>query len=382
MPWKRMETMDQKIQLIADWNSHCYSVTNLSQKYDLSRPTIYKWVERYREFGIDGLKEQSRKPLNSPNQTEEYIVELIVREKLKNRNRGPKKVYHQLKRQYPDLDIPVPSTIGELLKKQGLVNKRRRRLRVPAYTEPFKECNEPNVVWSADYKGQFYTRDEKVCYPLTISDNYSRYLLECQGLIGPRYRETREVFEKVFSEYGLPAAIRVDNGTPFSGKCPGGLSRLSVWWIQLGIIPERIDKGCPQQNGRHERMHRTLKEETLHPVERNIQEQQESFDRFRVDYNDDRPHEALGQDVPSAYYKKSTKPYTRRLKKPEYDSDCTVRHVKYSGEISFKGKMYSITRLLTGQPVGLQEIDNGKWKLYYSFQPIGILDLRKKRIVK
>lgn len=382
MPWKIMNTMDQKIQLITDWQSQYFSITDLSQKYGLSRPTIYKWLERYEELGIDGLKEQNRTPRYSPNQTKDAIVKLIIAEKLKNRKRGPKKVYHQLKAQYPHIDLPAPSTIGEWLKKHGLVNKHKKRLRVPPYTEPFQACQTPNDAWSADYKGQFYTRDARVCYPLTISDNYSRYLLKCQGLPGPRYHETRAVFETAFKEYGLPDAIRIDNGTPFTGKCLGGLSRLSIWWIQLGIIPERIDKGCPQQNGRHERMHRTLKEEALDPASRNMKEQQKRFDWFRIDYNNYRPHEALQQNVPSNYYQRSIRPYVEKPVMPDYDLDYAVRYVRHNGEIKFKGGMYYLTQLLTGQPVGLKEVADGQLTIYYSFQPIGTLDLRKNKIIK
>jgi transposase InsO family protein len=382
MPWKKMSTMDQKIQMVADWQSEYLSITDLSQKYSLSRPTIYKWLKRYEEFGIDGLKEQSRKPLHSPNQTKDDIVELIIKEKLKNRKRGPKKVYYQLATQYPHIDLPSPSTIGEWLKKRGLVNKRKKRLRVPAYTEPFQACQTPNAVWSVDYKGQFYTKDTCVCYPLTISDNYSRYLLKCQGLPGPRYEETRKVFEEVFREYGLPEAIRSDNGTPFTGRCAGGLSRLSIWWIQLGIIPERIDKGCPQQNGRHERMHRTLKEEAIYPVSRNMKEQQKRFDLFLIDYNNNRPHEALGQNTPGNYYQRSIRPYVEKPVMPDYDLDYAVRHVRHSGEIKFKGGIYYLTQLLTGQPVGLKQVADGQWTVYYSFQQIGTLDLRKNKIIK
>lgn len=382
MPWKRIKPMDQKIQLIADWQTKNFDKTDLSKKYGISRKTVYKWINRYQEQGVEGLKDQDRIPRYSPNITPDNIVDLIIKEKLKNRKRGPKKIYSQLKRQYPYIDFPTPSTIGDWLKKYALVNTRKRRLRVPPYTAPFVDCQAPNFVWSADYKGQFYTRDSRVCYPLTISDNYSRYLFGCQCLVGPRYEPTRTVFETVFKEYGLPDVIRVDNGTPFAGKCLGGLSRLSVWWIQLGIIPERIDKGCPQQNGRHERMHRTLKEEALDTVALNMKEQQERFDSFRIDYNNYRPHEALKQETPSSHYKKSTRPYVEKPVMPDYDFDYTVRYVRHNGEIKFKGNKYYLTELLTGQPIGLKEINDAQWEIYYSFQPIGILDLRKNKIIK
>jgi len=382
MPWRITDTMDQKIQLIADWQTNYFSVTDLSNKYGVSRPIIYKWLNRYEELGIDGLKEQSRAPIHSPNQTKDDIVELIVKEKLKNRNRGPKKIYNQLKTQYPDIDWPAPSTIGEWLKKHGLVKKRKKRLRVPPYAEPFQSCQAPNAVWSADYKGQFYMRNGCICYPLTISDNYSRYLLRCKGLPGPRYQPTRKTFESAFREYGLPDAIRVDNGTPFASRGIGGLSRLSIWWIQLGIIPERIDKGCPQQNGRHERMHRTLKAEAIDSKTLNIKEQQKRFDWFCLDYNYHRPHESLNQEPPVKYYQKSNTIYVEKPVLPDYDYSYIVRRVCSGGDIKLYGHRYYLTELLFGQDVGLKETADGQLTVYYSFHPIGTIDLRKNKVIK
>ena len=382
MPWKMTEPMDQKIRLIADWQRTQYSITDLSKKYDVSRKTVYKWCYRYEKEGIDGLKDQNRAPKYSPNGTSGAIVNLLIKEKLKNRKRGPVKIYHQLKRQYPDIKLPAPSTIAHWLKKNGLVNKRKRRKHVPPYTEPFITAESPNCVWSADYKGQFRTRNKRICYPLTISDNYSRYLLRCTGLPGPRYSQTRNVFEKTFREYGLPDAIRIDNGTPFAGRCVGGLSRLSIWWIQLGIAPERIDKGSPYQNGRHERMHRTLKLEAVSAMTSNMKEQQRLFDKFIYDYNNYRPHEALNHEVPAHYYRKSSRPYTEKPPAIEYDLGYTVRSVRYNGYFRFNGLLYYLTDLLHKQRVALKEFADGQWKIYYSFCPIGILDLRKNIILK
>jgi len=382
MPWKIAEPMDQKIQLIADWQRTQYSITDLSKKYGVSRKTVYKWCCRYEEEGIDGLKDQNRAPKYSPNRTNDDIIKLLIKEKLKNRKRGPVKIYHQLKRQYPDIKLPAPSTIAHWLKKNGLVTRRKRRKYVPPYTEPFIAVRSPNDVWSADYKGQFYTRNKRVCYPLTISDNYSRYLLRCVALPGPRYSQTRNVFKKVFREYGLPDAIRIDNGTPFAGRCVGALSRLSIWWIQLGIAPERIDKGSPYQNGRHERMHRTLKLEAVSTMTSNLKEQQRLFDEFIYDYNNHRPHEALNHEVPAHYYRKSSRSYVEKPPAIEYDLGYTVRSVRYNGYFRFNGQLYYLTDLLHKQRIALKEFADGQWKIYYSFYPIGILDLRKNRILK
>ena len=382
MPWKEVKPMDQRVQLIKDWTGGNYSKTDLSKRYGVSRKTVYKWLKRYQTDGIDGLSELSRMPKKSPSQTSDEVIKVIVAEKLRNRRRGPKKIRAQLQARYPSISWPAPSTIGNWLKKYGLVKRRKKRLLVPPFTEPFVDCKSPNAVWSADYKGQFYTRDKRVCYPLTISDNYSRFLFKCEGLPGPRYEETRRGFESVFREFGLPDAIRCDNGTPFAGRCVGGLSRLSIWWIQLGIVPERIEKGCPQQNGRHERMHRTLKAEVLHEVAQDLREQQERFDLFRLDYNNYRPHEALSQNTPSTCYHKSKRRYVEHPATPDYDFDYTVRKVRHNGEIKFKGTNYFLTDLLYGQYVGLKEIETGFWKIYYSFHALAKLDVNKKKIIR
>jgi len=374
--------MDQKIQLIADWQLQNFSLTDLSQKYGISRPTVYKLVKRYEQIGIEGLKEQSRAPKNCPHRTSKEVINLIIKEKLKNRNRGPRKIRIQLKRQYPKLNIPAISTVGYWLKKEGLVERRKKRLHVSPYRQPFCKCQEPNNVWSIDYKGQFYIKNRCVCYPLTVSDNFSRFLLGCKALAGPRYKPTRRYLELIFREYGLPDAIRSDNATPFASKCIGGLSQLSIWFIQQGIIPERIKKGCPQENGRHERMHRTLKSDALNPEIRNYKEQQKLFDIFRHDYNEYRPHESLNDKTPSDYYKKSNRPYIEHPHPPEYGYDYKVRQVRHSGEIKFAGRMFYITELLCSQPVGLKEISDGIWQIQYSFYILGSLDLRKNRVIR
>lgn len=382
MPWKVINPMDLKGQLVTDRIKERFSIIDLSQKYEISRPTVYKWLERYEQLGIAGLKEQSRAPKNCPHRTSQHLLDLIIQEKLKNRKRGPRKIRAQLKRRYPNIHFPVTSTISYWLKKEGLVEKRRKRLHVPPYTEPFNDCRTPNDVWSIDYKGQFYMKNGRACYPLTVSDNFSRYLLGCKALEGPRYHPTKLYLESVFREYGLPDAVRSDNGTPFAGRCVGGLSRLSIWFIQLGIIPERIEKGSPQQNGRHERMHRSLKNDILDEVAKNDKEQQNVFDRYRHDFNNNRPHEALKDQTPSDYYQKSNRPYVEHPHPPGYGYDYIVRQVRHSGEIKFMGRMFFITELLKGQPVGLKEINDGLWQLQYGFYVMGYVDLIKNKLIR
>ena len=382
MPWKVISQMDLKIKMIEAWESGYFSIRALSQKYGISRPTIYKWLSRYKDCGVEGLKEQSRAPKHCPNRTDGKILKLLIAEKLKNRKRGPRKVRAQLKRKHPELHLPAISTIGYWFKKEGLVEKRKKRLRVPPYTQPFCECDAPNEVWSIDYKGQFKMGNQNVCYPLTLSDNFSRFLLCCQALEGPRYEPTRRYMESVFREYGLPDAIRSDNGVPFAGKSIGGLSRLMIWLILLGIVPERIKKGCPQENGRHERMHRTLKSDALDPVAENSREQQKAFDLYRYEYNYERPHESLQDQTPSEYYVKSNRPYVEKPYPPNYGHDYLVRQVRHCGEIKFMGRLFLITHLLSGQPVGLKEIGEGLWQLQFSFYVLGSIDLRLKKVIR
>jgi len=380
MPWKESAPMDQKVRLIADWREYEYRITDLAKEYEISRKTVHKWIGRYREQGIDGLKERSRAPKRCPNQTKENIVQALLDEKSKHAKWGPKKIIAFLKRRHPEEGWPAPSTAGEWFKKAGLSRKAKRRLRVPSYTEPFARCKHPNDIWSADYKGQFRMRNGRYCYPLTISDNSTRYLLACEALEGPRYKETKESFKALFKEYGLPLAMRTDNGTPFAGRSIGGLSRLSVWWIKLGIIPERIDKGEPQQNGRHERMHRTLKEEATKPAAMDLKAQQEKFDWFRIEYNEDRPHEALGQKPPASIYERSKHDYTEIPFVPEYDLDFSIRSVRHAGEIKFKGDLYYTSELLAGERIGLKKMDEDRWQINFSFHPIGVLNLRNRRV--
>jgi len=382
MPWKVINQMDIKKELIKDWDVGHFSITDLSHKYGVSRPTVYKWLKRYKREGIEGLKERSRAPKLCPHRTSRSMIDLVIQEKLKNRKRGPRKVRAQIKRKHPEFELPAISTIGYWLKKEGLVEHRKKRLHVPPYTEPFSECQESNDVWSIDYKGQFHMKNGRVCYPLTVSDNYSRFLLGCKALKGPRYDPTRRFMESIFREYGLPNAIRSDNGTPFAGRCIGGLSRLMVWWILLGIIPERIRKGCPQENGRHERMHRTLKSDVLNPVAGNLREQQKAFDIYRYDYNNDRPHESLHDKTPSDYYKKSSRPYVENPHVPVYENDCFVRKVFRGGEIKLMNKSYYLTESLAGQPVGLKEIEDGLWQIQFSFYVLGFIDLKKNVVIR
>lgn len=379
MPWKETGAMDQRVRLIADWLSGDYTKIELCLAYGVSRPTVDKWIERYAGLGPQGLEELSRAPRIHPNQTPDELKAMIVGTKLHHQRWGPKKVMDLLRREYDRTSWPADSTAGEILKRAGLTRARVRRRRVAPYTEPFGACNGSNQIWSADFKGDFRMGDGHRCYPLTISDNFSRYLFLCQGLERPSHKATKPWFEWVFREYGVPEAIRTDNGTPFASLAVGGISQLSKWWIKLGIKPERIRPGKPAQNGRHERMHRTLKDGV--PPQANLLAQQRRFDPFREEYNWQRSHESLGRKTPGSVYCSSPKPYSAILQKIEYDSGVVVRQVRHNGEIKWRGENIYVSEVLAKEPVGLKPIDTGKWELFFSFHLLGVLDERTKKIV-
>jgi transposase InsO family protein len=366
--------MDQRIQLLSDYLKDEYTITELSQNYQLSRETVYKWIKRYQARGLEGLEELSRAPLSHPHATHPEIVSQLIDTKVKHQNWGPKKIIARLAKLHPESPWPAPSTAGSLLKKAGLVRSRHLRRRTPPYSQPFRECNRPNDVWSIDYKGQFKMGNGRRCYPFTLTDNYSRYLLGCQGLYQPTLENTRPCLERAFREYGLPLAIRSDNGAPFASTGVGGISALSAWLIKLWVRPERIVSGHPEQNGRHERMHRTLKAETAQPPRANLKDQQRAFDNFRQEYNLERPHEALGQEVPATFYQPSRRRLPNKLPEVEYPAYFTVRQVRQNGEIKWKCEFVYISQALAGEPVGLRQIDEGKWEVRFSFHPLGILD--------
>ena len=380
MPWKETSAVEQRMELITNWLSQNYSVVELSRIHGVSRKTIYKWLGRYETDEVDGLKEHGRAPLHHPNATGAEIVEMIVQAKLVHQRWGPKKLLARLEREHPDGRWPALSTVSEILRRHGLVKHRHQRHHTPPYSEPFQACHEPNAVWSADYKGQFRLGNGRLCYPLTISDNYSRYLLGCWALEHPSYEQTQPWFEWSFREYGLPHAMRTDNGAPFAAVTVGGLSRLAVWFIKLGVRPERIEPGQPQQNGRHERMHRTLKEATVAPPRDNYEQQQRAFDRFQNEFDNERPHEAIGQRTPASIYKRSPRRYPSKIPKVEYDTNTLVRHIHTSGCMKWKGEAIYVAGNLSGEDIGLRRISEHEWDMRYSFHHLGTFDERNGKI--
>ena len=289
---------------------------------------------------------------------------------------GPRKLRAWLQRHDAAPRWPAASTIGGLLQRHGLTIARRPRRRAVPATQPLHAAVGPNDVWSVDFKGWFRTGDGARCTPLTLTDNASRFLLRCQAVAAGDEAHVRPLLEAAFREYGLPVALRSDNGPPFGSVAAGGLSRLAVWWIKLGVTPDRIAPGHPEENGRHERMHLTLKQETAAPPEATVRAQQRAFDRFRTIFNQERPHEALGQQPPATVYVASPRPYPERLPAIEYAAEELVRRVRPTGEIRWRGRLPFITQTLTGEFIGLTEIVEDCWRVRFGPVVLGWFDLR------
>lgn len=381
MTWQDTRAETEKLKFIGDWLKQEFNFTDLCKRYGISRKTGYKLINRYRKEGEYAIKARSHARHRHPNVTDVDTCKRLISIKQRYPQWGPEKIRDWLVLNESRQQWPAVSTIGDILKKQGLVKKRKYRKHVVPHNEPFLDCNESNRVWSADFKGQFRVGGS-YCYPLTISDNYSRFLLLCKGLVGPRLKETMDGFRQVFIEYGLPTAIRTDNGQPFAGLGIGALTSLSIWWLKLGIIPERIEPGCPQQNGRHERMHRTLKEATALPPKSNFKEQQISFDLFVNEYNYERPHKALNGKRPKDVYQPSSRTYLGDDNEVIYPHDFEIRKVRSNGEVKCFGKKYYVSELLYGEPIGLQNIDDGRLCIYFSKLQLGIIDARKDKIIR
>jgi putative transposase len=378
MPWKEIRPVDERVRFIAAVQEDPKgNFAQLCRAFGIHRSKGYKWLQRYRELGPAGLEDRKPIAATCPHKTADGVVDRIVALRKEHPFDGPKKLRVRLQNLGEGADVPAASTIGEILDRHGLIRPRRARLRVPPSPSPLEPCSAANDVWSVDFKGHFACGDQTRCHPLTMSDGASRYLIKCEALTEPTDVQVRPHFERAFREFGLPMRLRSDNGPPFATKALGGLSRLSVWCIQLGIVPERIEPGQPQQNGRHERMHRTLKEQTANPPAATIVEQQRVFDRFRADYNEHRPHEALEMKTPASHYEPSLRAMPDRPREPEYGQGFTVRRVKVNGRFSWLGHELRVGILLAAQPVGLREIDNDEWELFYGPLLIGYVLARE-----
>ena len=381
MPWMELNIVILRKQFIQEYLDKDYpSFHYLCSCYGISNKTGYKWLNRFLAGGFSNLEDKSRAPHTIHHRTSDEICELIVQTKLAHIHWGPKKVLDNLKKHHPTLALPADSTAGEILKKAGLVKKRKKRHQVSADEQAFDSCQQNNQTWGVDYKEQFKLGDGQWCYPLTISDIHSRYLLQCKALESTVYTDAKAWMEYTFREYGLPENIRSDNGPPFSSMAAGGISQLSKWWIQLGIRPQRIKPGHPQQNGRHERMHKTLKQETTKPPAYNERSQQARFDDFKSEFNHERSHEALQRKCPAEVYEPSKISYPEKLPEIVYDEGYDTRKVKRGGEIKWKGHHIYISQVLSHERISLKEIDNDLWEVCFGFYKLGVLDEMKAQL--
>jgi putative transposase len=377
MPWMETGPMDERLQFVRDAQRDRFTMSELCARYGVSRRVGYKWLARYAAEGRRGLMDRSRAPHHCPHKIADAMAALLVAEREAHPFWGAKKLLSVLTRRHPQIGgWPVPSTVADLLARRGLVQRRRhRRASVhPGVVRPTTAA--PNDLWTADFKGQFRTGDGEYCYPLTIADQHTRYLLACRGLRTTQTVTARPVFERAFREYGLPIAIRTDNGVPFATQAIHGLSYLNVWWMRLGILHQRSRPGCPQDNGAHERMHRTLKRQAIKPVRGSCAAQQRNFDAFRREYNEERPHERLEQQTPASQYDASARAYPNRLPPLEYPRHFLVKKITTGGTFRFQHKLLYLANAMVDQHIGLEETDDGIWSIYFNNILLATLDER------
>jgi transposase InsO family protein len=379
MPWRGVTVSEQRQEFLKDYRLGYYLVSDLADRYSISRKTAHKWIERLNRHGEEGYHELSRRPHLSPGQTDPAIVSELVELRKKRPNRGPAKLLDQLQRRHPEWDLPSISTAARILAREGLVRPRRRHRRAHPGC-PKTVAAGPNDIWAGDYKGQFRLKNGQYCFPLTVSDLASRYLLGVDAHPAISYELTRRHFQQLFEAYGLPSRIRTDNGVPFASNALARLSQLSVWFIKLGIYPELIEPGRPSQNGIHERMHRTLKQEATIPPASSLPAQQRKLEAFRKDFNEERGHESLGMKRPAEVYQPSLRAMLKRIEAYEYPGHYLVRRVSRCGTIRVLKQQVFISNTLAEDEVGLEEVDDGVYDLYFCFYQIGRYHLQANRI--
>ncbi len=383
MPWKESTTMEQKIEFICEWRTGKYTITELCRSFEISRPTAYKLIDRFENQGFEGLKEQSRAPGKHPNATKENIIESILKLKGKHKLWGAKKIQTLLFKEYTKEKIPSVVTVHNILKRNGLVCPQKCMRRVKPVFPIFdpKYCNE---VWSADYKGKFLMGNKIYCHPLTIADSKSRFVFTAKGHYKENLKSAKAEFKRVFRTYGIPKQIHTDNGSPFgSVRAIQRYTQLSYWFIELGISPVFSDPAHPEQNGRHERMHRDLKAACAKPSAYDLKAQQRRLNHFVKEYNHIRPHEALEMKTPADIHDFSTRPFPEKILNFDYDSNFKVLKVTQNGAMRWKSYYWVyLTAALKGKHVGIQEQGNGIWKVFYRNVFLGFFnenELRNKQ---
>lgn len=379
MPWRGVTVSEERQRFLEDYKLKYYSITELADRFDVSRKTAHKWIDRFEETGESGFHELSRRPHSSPGQTKPSVVEQIVELRLAHPRWGPGILLELLRKRHPRAHLPSVSTAARILARHALVRPRRRYRRAHpgcAKTVP----QGPNDIWGVDYKGQFRLRNGHYCFPLTVSDLASRYVLGVDAHPAVSLERTQQHFRDLFETYGLPNRTRSDNGSPFASSALARLSQLSVWFIKLGIYPELIEPGRPEQNAVHERMHRTLKWEATIPPATNLLAQQRKFDHFRREFNEIRPHQSLGMRRPAELYRPSGRAMPRRVEPYDYPSHYLVRRVSRCGTIRVLSKQVFVSNTLNEDYVGLEEVDDGVYDVYFCFYQIGRYELRTNRI--
>ena len=377
MPWRETVPVDERERFIDDHRLGLYSMTELCARYAISRKTGYKWLARYDAGGRPALRDRSRAPHHSPQAVAEPVAQLILAARRQHPDWGPEKLLQWLAPRHPRVAWPATSTAGDLLARHGLVKKRRRRRSSvhPGVVPP--TTSAPNDLWATDFKGQFRTGDGVYCYPLTVTDQHTRFLLACHGLLSTKGTGVRPIFERLFREYGLPRAMRTDNGVPFASTALHGLTPLNVWWLRLGIQHQRILPAHPQQNGAHERMHKTLKQGAIRPPRATLAAQQRAFQTLRQEYNHERPHQYLEGRTPGSLYRPSGRAYTGVPPTLEYPGHFLVKRVTNAGTIRFKRRLLYLSTALKAHRVGLEEVADGIWSLYFCEVLLGRIDERR-----
>lgn len=377
MPWQETSLVEERERFIDDHRRGFYTMTELCERYAISRKCGYKWLARYDAGGRPALHDQSRAPHHCPHKIAAAVAQLLLTARRRHPDWGPEKLLQWLEPRYPGITWPAISTAGDLLARHGLVQKRRRRRTQhhPGVVPPVTHA--PNDLWATDFKGQFRTGDRIYCYPLTVTDQHTRYLIACHGLLSTRGTGVRPVFDRLFREYGLPRAIRTDNGVPFASTALHGLTALNVWWMRLGIQHQRILPAHPQQNGAHERMHKTLKRGAIRPPRATLAAQQRAFNRFRQEYNDERPHQFLDGRTPGSRYRRSPRPYTGALPALEYPEHYVVKRVTNAGTVRFKRRLLYLSTALKQHRIALEEVDDGIWSVYFGTVLLGRIDERQ-----
>jgi len=379
MPWKGVTVSEERQRFLEDYKLSYYSISDLAERHSICRKTAHKWIDRFEQHGLEGFHELSRRPLSCPWQTEPAIVQELVELRKAHPHWGPAKLLDLMRERHPEEDLPVVSSVARILAREGLVQARRRHRRAHPGC-PKSVPQGPNDIWAADYKGQFRLKNGSYCFPLTVSDLASRYILGCDAHPAISLDRSLQHFTTLFQTYGLPNRIRTDNGVPFASSALARLSALSVWFIKLGIYPELIEPGKPQQNGVHERMHRTLKQEATIPPAGSLRGQQRKFDGFRREFNEVRPHEALEMRRPAQVYQTSSRVMPRRIGPYDYPSNYMVRRVSRCGTIRVLSKQIFVSQTLNEESVGLEEVDDGVYDLYFCFYQIGRYELQANKI--